>query len=272
MSTDRRMPPLTVLERTAGMQLHNRFIWLVCALALYLIAQLSFVQWQTGRQLGMPRFDTLDLMSLLMAIVEGALLLGALLLALGTPQVRRSWYARYPQQPFSYVAAGVGGALIIVLLLVIMLVPVLVLHSYPELAEAAQVHIPLMMLQRATLVLSAILAAYNLILLLRHMARLPWWLAGAIGVIAYGGLGYYITFRSYQGNNLERLNYVFYYNHLWEYFDWFPKLQLSAEFHNIQMPYYAYYLGAATAAALILMLLWMPSASNQSARESVEGR
>jgi hypothetical protein len=264
------MPALTKLERTAGIQLSNRFIWLVCALALYLVGQLSFVQWQTGRQLGMPRFDTLDLMSLLMVIVESALLLSALLLALGTPQVRRSWYTRYPRQPFSFVAAGVGGALILVLLLVIMLGPVLLLHTYPELAAEAQVHIPLMMLQRATLILSAVLAAYNLILLLRHMARLPWWLAGTIGVIGYVGLGYYIAFRSYYSSGLERLNYVFYYNHLWEYFDWFPKLQLSAEFHNIQMPYYAYYLGAATAAALVLMLLWMPSASNRSSRESAD--
>jgi hypothetical protein len=264
------MAPLAVLERTAGIQLSNRFIWLVCALALYLIGQLSFVQWQTGRQLGMPRFDTLDLMSLLMVIVEGALLLSALLLALGTPQARRSWYARHASQPFSFVAAGVGGALILVLLLVIMLAPILLLHSYPELAAEAQVHIPLMMLQRSTLILSAVLAAYNLVLLLRHMARLPWWLSGMIGAAAYLGLGYYITYTSYQSSSLERLNYVFYFNHLWEYFDWFPRLQLSAEFHNIQMPYYAYYLSAAAAAALVLMLLWMPGASQRSARETAE--
>lgn len=267
MPSHDRMPALAVLERTAGIQLHNRFLWLVCALALYLIAQLSFLQWQTGTQLGMPRFDTLDLMSLLMAIIEGALLLCALLLALGTPQARRSWRARHPQQPFSLVAAGVGGALILVLLLLIMLAPVLALHTYPDLAAEAQVRIPLMMLQRAMLVLCAVLIGYNFILLLRHMLRLPWWLAGILGLAAYWGLGYYVTYVSFHGRALERLNYVFYYNHLWQYFDWIPNLQLSAEFHNIQMPYYAYYLGAGAVAALVLMLLWIPSASILSARE-----
>jgi hypothetical protein len=262
-----RMPALVVLERTAGIQLHNRFLWLVCALALYLIGQLSFVQWQTGRQLGMPRFDTLDLMSLLMAIIEGGLFLCALLLALSTPQVRRSWLARNSQQAFSFVAAGVGGALILVLLLLVLLAPVLALHTYPELASEAMMHIPLMMLQRGMLVLSAVLIGYNFILLLRYVVRLPWWLAGMLGLAAYGAFGYSLTYASFHGKALERLNYVFYYNHLWKYFDWIPNLQLSSEFHNIQMPYYAYYLGAGAAAALVMMLLWIPGASIQGSRE-----
>lgn len=267
-----RMPALVVLERTAGIQLHNRFIWLVCAAALYLIGQLSFVQWQTGRQLGLPRFDTMDLMSLLMAIIEGALVLCAVLLALSTPRVSASWRARHTGQPFSYVAAGIGGALILILLLLVLLVPVLALHTYPQLAAEAKVRIPLMMLQRGLLVLSAVLIGYNFILLLRYAARLPWWLAGILGVACYGGFGYYITYASYYGKVLERLNYVFYYNHLWEYFDWVPNLQLSAEFHNIQMPYFAYFLGAGSTAALIVMLLWIPGASTLGARERMEGQ
>ena len=74
--TGQPMAPLTILERTAGIQLNNRFIWLVLFAALYLIGQLSYVQWQTGTA-GHPRFDTLDLMSLIMVIIEIALLLNA---------------------------------------------------------------------------------------------------------------------------------------------------------------------------------------------------
>ena len=203
------MPPLTVLERTAGIQLSNRFIWLAVLAAIYLVGQLSFVQWQTGTQLGHPRFDTLDLMSLLMAIIEAALVACALLLALGTPQTRRSWYARHPRESFSYIAAGIGGGLALVLLTAIMLAPVLYLHRYPELVEQANMRIPLMLLQRGTLVLVAVLISYNLILVLRHVLRLPWWLAGVLGLLAHAGLGCYVTYLSYYNSSYERLNYVF---------------------------------------------------------------
>ncbi|GEM_PF-4932455 len=267
----RPMAPLTQLERTAGLQLANRFLWLACALALYLIGQLSWVQWRTATQLGMPRFDTLELMSILMVIIEAALVLCALLLALATPRTREAWYKRYPHHGFSYIAGGVGGLLILLLMLVILLAPVLYLHRYPQLVEEAQVRVPLMMLQRGLLVGCAVLISYNLMLLLRHVLRFPWWLAGICGVGAHVAIGWYVTWLSFHYTTYERLNYVFYYNQLWRSLNWFPKLQRSWEFHNIQMPYFAYFLGAASIAVLVTLLLWLPRASTLSAGEQPPG-
>ncbi|MBN2081540.1 hypothetical protein JW859_04950 [bacterium] len=262
------MPALTVLERTTGIQLSNRFIWLVFIAALYLIGQLTYVQWQTG-QAGHPRFDTLDLMSLIMAIIEAALVLTALMVALGTERTRQAWYKRFPQHPFSYLAAGVGGCLVVWLMLALLLAPVLYFHRYPELVSEAQVRIPLMMLQRSMLVSCAVLISYNFLLMLRYVLRCPWWLAGGLSVIGHVAMGYLVSYYSYHMLTLERLNYVFYYNHLWKYTELVPMIQLSVEYHNVEMPYFAYFLGAGSIAAILVMLLWLPRASSMSAKEII---
>jgi len=262
------VPALTILERTAGIQLSNRFIWLVFSAALYLIGQLTYVQWQTG-QGGHPRFDTLDLMSLIMAMIEAALVLTALMVALGTERTRQAWYKRFPQQPFSYLAAGIGGCLVVWLVLALLLVPVLYFHRYPELVSEAQVSIPLMMLQRSLLVSCAVLISYNFLLMLHYVLRFPWWLAGLLGLAAHVALGFAVSYFSYHMLTLERLNYVFYYNHLWKYTDLVPMIQLSVEYHNVEMPYFAYFLGAGSIAAIVIMLLWLPRASTLSAKEKV---
>jgi hypothetical protein len=262
-----RLGPLAILERTAGIQLSNRLLWLVFALGLYALLHLSYLQWHSSTALQAPQFDTLELMALLMAVIEATLLLAALVLACATPATRTAWYRRHPHIHFSYIASGIAGAALLLLLLALLLAPVLFLHRYPELVTEAGMRIPLMMLQRALLVACTLLVSYNLMLLLHHVARLPLWLAGILGMAAQAGLGYATTSISYAHKDYERLNDVFYYNQLWRYFDWFPKLQARQVFHNIEMPYFGYYLGLAAIAAVFLMLLWLPRASTRTTTE-----
>jgi hypothetical protein len=266
-ASPRRLGPLAILERTAGIQLSNRWLWLIFALGLYALLHLSYLQWHSSTALQAPQFDTLELMALLMAVNEATLLLAALVLVCATPTTRAAWYRRYPRIRFSYIASGIGGAALIVLFLVLLLAPVLYLHRYPELAEQAGMRIPLMMLQRALLVACALLISYNLMMLLHHVARLPLWLAGILGMAAQAGLGYAVTYISFTSKDYERLNDLFYYNQLWRYFDWFPKLQARQVFHNIEMPYFGYYVGLAAIVAVFLMLLWLPRASTRTSAE-----
>lgn len=268
-ASPRRLGPLAILERAAGIQLSNRWLWLIFALGLYALLHLSYLQWHSSTALQAPQFDTLELMALLMAVTEATLLLAALVLVCATPATRAAWYRRHPRIRFSYIASGIGGAALIVLFLVLLLAPVLYLHRYPELATEAGMRIPLMMLQRALLVACALLISYNVMLLLQHVARLPLWLAGILGVTAHVGLGYAVAYVSFTSKAYERLNDVFYYNQLWRYFDWFPKLQARQVFHNIEMPYFGYYVGLAAIAAIFLMLLWLPRASTRTTAEKL---
>ena len=260
------MNPLLVLERTAGIQLSNRFIWLVVAVGLYLILQLSYIQWQTGTKLGNPRFDTLELVSILLAVCEFTLLAVAVLITVGTSRTRQAWYRKYPRERFSWIAAGFGGILALIMVQAVLLVPILVLHRYPELIEAG-IRIPLLVLQRVVLLNCVLIFSYNLILVLRHVLRLPWALAGIGGVACQVGTGYLVTALSAHNEGLARLNDLFIYNQLWHYFDRFPKLTSVALYHNIQMPYLAYYLGFGSIAALVSLVFWLPRASTLSTRE-----
>jgi len=264
----RPTPALLVLERTAGIQLNNRFIWLLAAVTMYLILQLSYIQWQTATQLGNPRFDTMDLVAILQAICEACLLICALVLVIATPRIREAWYRKYPTEKFSYIATGFGGILALILLQAILLAPILFLHRYPELA-AEGIRVPLMIMQRVVLVNCLLLASYNLMLVLRHVLRFPWWLAGILGALTHIGTGYYLTFLSNRYEALIRLNDVFIYNLLWQHFDKVPNLSTGEIFHNIQMPHLAYYLGTGSIIALFTLILWLPRASTLSARESL---
>lgn len=262
-----QVAPLLLLERTAGIQLHNRFIWLALILALYLIAQLSFVQWHTGTNLGTPRFDTMDLMAILLVIIEGCLLACALLLVVGTPGTRMAWYRRYPAVRFSYVASGIGGILILILLQSILLLPVLFLHRYPDL-QLEGINIPLMLLQRSLLTGCVLSLSYSVMLLSRHVLRLPWWLAGIFGAVVQMIAGWSCTYLSFTNSVFIRLNDVFFYNQLWKYIDRFPRLDSKTIFHKIEMPYFGYYLGVGVIAALFALILWLPRASTLSSRDN----
>ena len=267
----RRMPFGEALERLAGIQLANRFIWLVYALALYVLFQLSFIQWQSGTVFKHERFDTLQLAAHLMVTVEAALLLCAVLLAAGTPRVRQTWYGRFPESRFNYAASGLAADLCLVLLLALLLLPLLAAHSYPQLVEQGY-NMPLMFMQRSVMLVFVLLTSFNVMQLLVLYLRLPWWLAAAGGACVHLLLGYAVTYFSFTTETLRRLNDVFYYNQLWQFIDVFPKLAREEVFANMQSggyAYFTYYSLAAIGMWLITTLLWLPRAAMATSREKL---
>ncbi|MCH7472778.1 hypothetical protein IIA79_07500 [bacterium] len=251
---------LSAIERLAWIHLGNRFIWLAAGLAWYMIGQLSFVQWRSAVRLAEGlQFDTLELMAHLTAAIEAGLLATALILALSTGRTREAWRRRFPGQPFSYIASCLASTLVLLPVAGILLLPVIVLHRYPELA-AEGVSIPLMMLQRVLLLVLAVLITYNVVTILRLPLGLPRWLSAMLGLAFHIGLGYYVTFLSFTTEAYARLNDVFYYNQLWRYMEGFPNLQRPQVFHNIEMPYYAYFAAAGAVLWMFTLLLWLPKA------------
>jgi hypothetical protein len=254
------------LERLTLFQLRNRFVWLVVVLDLILVGQLSFMQARY------QRFDTLALMSHITACIEAGLLAVALICALATPRIREAWYAwAVPRDAgrFSYFASALAGNLTVTLAMLVLLVPVLWLHRYPELLTAEQpVSIPLMMLQRVALLLAAVLLTHNVLLILRYYLRLPWTACAVIAGAFHIGVGLGVTYLSYSTELLLRLNDVFYYNQLWHYSEALPKgwLQRPDVFHNIEQPYFGYYFSALVIWALTVLLL-VPQAQKLSDRD-----
>lgn len=256
--------PLSIvaqIEKLIVLNAGNRFIWLVFVLAALLLLQLSLLQRNT------LRFDTMDLVAILMAIVEGAAVITLMLMLGATNGTRQLWGNRQPATPFSYIANAVAAMLLCVVLAFILLVPLVFAHQYPELIEEG-IRVPLTMIQRLCLILGAVLVAGNIACILRFYARLPWALAAVLGVAAHLCIGYLLVVGSTQYESLRRLNDVFYYNQLWHYFDWVPKLQNPQVFHNIQQAHTSLYIIAAAAAWVVTFLLWAPRASLDAAREA----
>jgi len=252
------------IERLAMFHLRNRFVWLVLVLALALIGQLSYMQ------LKFQRFDTLNLMSHLTVVIEAALVAIALICALATPRTREAWYTWAVLRDgghFSYFLSALAGNLTITCSLLLLLIPVLWLHRYPELLTTVHpISIPLMMLQRGALLLAAVLVTYHVTLILRYYLRVPWALCALLGLVFHVTLGYLVTYLSFTTVGFQRLNDVFYYNQLWHYSDSIPKLQRDEVFHNIEQPYFGYYFGALIIWALTLLLL-VPQALRMSEKE-----
>jgi hypothetical protein len=257
---------LDSLERLTLLHLRNRFVWLVVILDLILIGQLSMMQARY------QRFDTLQLMSHITVCLEAGLLAVALICALATPRVREAWYAGAAAReagPFSYFGSALAGNLAITLALVVLLLPVLWLHRYPELLTIEHpVSIPLMLLQRAALLLAAVLLTHNVLLILRYYLRAPWLLCALLAGAFHVGLGLGVTYLSYNNELLARLNDVFYYNQLWQYNDALPKgwLQRGELYHNIEQPYFGYFFSALILWA-VSMLLLAPGAQKLTERE-----
>jgi hypothetical protein len=262
---------LDSLERLTIIHLRNRFVWLAVILDLILIGQLSFMQARY------QRFDTLQLLRHITVCLEAGLLAVAVICALATPRIRQAWYEwAVPRDAgrFSYFGSALAGNLVVTLAMVILLLPVLWLHRYPELLTAEQpVSIPLMMLQRAALLLAAVLLTHNVLLILRYYLRLPWTVCALFAIAFHIGVGLGVTYLSYTTEIFHRLNDVFYYNQLWQYSDALPKgwLQRPDIFHNIEQPYFGYYFTALIIWALTMLLL-IPQAQKLTAREQTGER
>jgi hypothetical protein len=244
----------------------NRYIWLIFGCAVYLNGQLTFLQWSTARH-GAEQFDTLELMSHLLVIIELAVL-GQLMLMLGsTGQAIRHWREHYSQARFPYFAHACAAQLTAACLMLIQLLLLLYPHSYPQLL-AEGINVPLMLMQRSFLIFLALCFSYNLGLLIRFYTRLPWQLCALVTAAVQLTLGYTVTIFSLRYDALVRLNSVFYYNELSHYIPAFPRLQHANLFHNIQMPYYGYYSLAVVVASLFLTALWLPRAIALGNRET----
>ena len=247
--------------------LANRFIWLVFFCALYVNAQLTYIQWATARH-GAQQFDTLDLMSHLLVVIELATLACLMIGFAAAGHAAARWYKRFPKARFPYFAYAVAIQLVAALVMLVQLVFLLYPHNYPQL-RAEGINIPLMLLQRALLIYLALSISTQLAWLVRMYTRLPW-VPGAFFILAVqSGIGYGTTLLSLKHDALVRLNSVFYHGYLWRYLPQFPNLQHTNLFHNIQMPYLGAYIGIGLMASLILTALWLPRAAFVSRRETL---
>ena len=116
---------VTQIEKLIMLNAANRFIWLVFILAALLLLQLSLLQRNT------MRFDTMDLVAILMAVLEGAAVITLALLLGATNRTREIWRERHPATPFSYIANAVAAMLLGVVLAFILLIPLILAHQYP---------------------------------------------------------------------------------------------------------------------------------------------
>ena len=263
---------IEAIERCAALQLSNRFIWLVAVIWLFLAGYLTLLQWQSEHFWKTEVFDTFQLVSFIMLLLETSLLACLLLVTLSTPQLVKRWYSRYANQPFSYALYGIAAVLSLALVFALLLIPFGALHSYPQMA-AEGYSIPLMLLQRGLLVFVAVIISLNIVMLFRAYLRLPWWICGLLGIAWHIGLTFVIAKASFTTEQLRRLNDVFFYNQLWHYIDGFPNLQRPEVFHNMQtpeVPYFTLYLVIGLLVCIVSYLLWLPRAellSRESLRE-----
>ena len=258
------------LERTAGLILSNRFVWLIFSCGLYLILQLSYIQWRSMKYSAATRFDTLELAALIMFILEVTLLFTAVLTIGATEQHCKAWYKRWPSSPFSYTLHGIAGFLCFYLFELLLLVPILLLHSYPQLTEQGY-NLVVMFLQRAVLLGLIIQLFSSIILIMKYVLRIPSSFALISGIILYLVFGYTLIYISSSNEELSRLNDLYFYNQLWKYIEVIPNLQREAVFTNMQAPgtpYFTYYTVASAVLWLLSIALWIPASVTWSNREA----
>lgn len=264
----RQPGPAGQLDAMLKLLFGNRIMWLAGGMALYFILQLSHIQYQSARDVGTLRFEMFELMAILLLIVELGMVAAMLIQLSAFSRTREAWYQHLPNVRFNHIAWGIASQLIVCLLASILLVPLLFLHTYPELVEAAGIRVPMMVLQRLLIISGILFVAYNIALILRYVLRFPSWLAGMCGIILHFLMGLGVTYLSHSDKTYERLGDVFFYNQLWKYLSGFPNLQNANMFHNIQMPWLAYYVGALVVAWILTLALWAPAASIRTQRET----
>ncbi|MCC7479699.1 hypothetical protein IT575_14755 [bacterium] len=252
-----RLSLFAQIEKLAALQFGNRYLWLALILGLYMLGQLSWWQYKY------MRFNTLELLGHLTGVLHVTLIALALILVLATPATALAWARRYPGQNFSFVACGLSAPLVLTPFYLALVLPLLILHRYPDLSHAAGISVPLMLLQRGLLLVCMAVVLNNLVLALRHNLRWAWGLCGGIALAAYLWLCYYLTWLSYTTEFWRRINDLFYFNMLWRFFPTFPNLQRPEVFHNMQEMFLPY-LFSAVLLGVFSALLWLPRASYSS--------
>ena len=247
------------LERLIVIQLGNRYLWLVAVLALAVAVQLSLLQYRIP-----PWFETVDLLAHSMVVFEMAMLVSALLLALAIPQTARAWREQGGGE-LRLSSVGLAATVVLVLVAIALMVPLMLLHRYPELAKEG-VRFALTVLQRGMLLTLAAMITFNVFMILRLYFTLPPWLCALFAAVWHVLLGIWVTYLSTNREMFERLNDVYYYTHLRHYSDTLPNWAIVDErlgavvYHNIEMPWYGYYLFAAILLWLLTFFMWLPRA------------
>jgi hypothetical protein len=250
-----------VCETFVKQMLANRYLWLVFGCALYVNAQLTFIQWSTARH-GAEQFDTLELMAHLLVVIESATVLISMLLLGAARAVVAGWQECYPSVKFPYLAYSCAIQIVIALHVLVQVVLLMYPHNYPQL-RAEGIIIPLMLLQRAVLIYLVLTISLQIGWISRFYLRVPWSIAAICLLLAQVAFGYTITLQSLSRGYLTRLNSVFYYGYLPRYLPDFPDLRQANLFHNIQQPYFGAYLLIGISTAVILCGLWLPRAFSQ---------
>ena len=253
---------LSDLERMIVLQFGNRFIWLTVLLAGLLIGHLTVLQIHAlnGDTTYGSGLSTFDLLASLMLVIETATIIIMLLSLLSEDALQRAWTTRWPKRPFSHLAAGLSSMPTQLLAALLLLLPTLYLHRYPELSAAQNISIPLTLLQRFLLVFLTIQLCANLTLILRWFTPLPRWVCALLALCGYWGLGYTLTVQSYVNDRFMRLNDVFYYNQLWKHIPSYPELMRDRVTLDINRDYLGFFLWL-FAVVCFTSLLWLPRAA-----------
>jgi hypothetical protein len=252
---------LATIERLAGFQLANRYVWLVLGAGAYFIIQLFVIQ--HFRQ----RFHENPLTSFTVGFIELSLLSIAIMLALATPKVVQRWQHEHQGEQPGFAALGLSSALTLAFCAALLTILACSLWLLPKLRETAPA-LPLTLLQRTVLLYCMALFTYNITMGLRYIARLPWSACGIMGVIVHLTLGYALTYLSSLYDSLERLNDISYYNALQSLALALPRLTRNLVYNNIKMPYYGYYVVVSVLLAVGTLVLWIPFAEVRKRRET----
>lgn len=252
---DRAIQRLALLRALSGIEqalkdrLVDRRVWLVTAGGMFVTLMLSLVQART------EAFDTMQLMARLLLALEVTLLLIAWVLAAGA--------ASTPPR----ATRGLAGGVVLLLQFAVLLLPMLALHSYPELAREG-IRVQLMLLQHGLLLLLCAMTTYHLLLGARLQFKLPGWAAGPLVLGLYALASYSFAGLSKDNPVFSRLNDLFYWNQLWLHLPDFPQLQTEYWTYLIPISWFAYYLLLLIGAAVVSLVFWLPAALIRDARET----
>ena len=231
-------------------------------IAALLILQLTMLKINGEKGLSPygPGLNTFDLLATLLFIIEVATVGVMLLSLLAEPALERAWRQRFPERAFSRLAAGLSSTPVQFICAVVLLLPTLWIHRYPELSQAQGISIPLTLLQRWLLAFLSLQVATNLALILRWFTPLPRWANCALAFGGYWGFGYWLTLQSFVDDRFMRLNDVFFHNQLSRHLSGFPELMRLNVTLDIHRDFQGWFL-ALLGAAVLTTLLWVPRAA-----------
>jgi hypothetical protein len=248
------------LERALLQHLRCGLFWVVTACGLYVTLTLALLQTRHPEAF---KEHPLSPVSRVLLVVEGALLVTALLMA----QVASRPAADGAGPPQRRLYSALAGGVMVLLQFALLITPLLVIYNSPELA-AKGIAVPLMMLQRGVLLCMCALAAYHLLLALQLQLRLPAALAFAAVLALYLWGSYELVRLSLGSATFSQLNDVFYWNQLPLHIDTLPRLGTERIVDRIDQAHFGYYASLGLVGCIVTLLLWIPGAMRADSRET----